>query len=366
MAAVAVAAQLSVADVLGIVRWDGSAPDGVATWTPLLTWVAFIYAVGVVVGAMFGRRALRGPNRPAGIAARIAATLFSGVGAAAAVPLAWLPSRGARPPAHVDPMLVVSITCSAGIVVGLIVSMIALSARPVSAGVRVWIAWLWLIAIGSATVGVVRHLPYPPPRLGVIDAPSLIPVAWWNGPKVMIAVAAVVGLAVAGVARGGGAGRFGTAISGLGGPAIVAVAYLVAGPGGASERPSQFDPYVASLLATAAGLVASVLVAMLGRRVKAPARVPVRQERLVGEVVDADQSAYPAAPAYPEPAYASSPSWNHPTPAPAAGGTVYGAPQPTAPQAIAPKPTMGQPPIDPYESWVRELGPTGRHAQDER
>ena len=71
------------------------------------------------------------------------------------------------------------------------------------------------------------------------------------------------------MARAYGAGRFGVALSGLGGPAVVAGAYLVAGPDGGA---AQYEPYLASLIATGAGLIASVLVAMPGRRGSKPER----------------------------------------------------------------------------------------------
>ena len=47
----------------------------------------------------------------------------------------------------------------------------------------------------------------------------------------MIALAALVGVGVAAVARWGGAGRVGAGVSGFAGPAVVAAAYVIAWPG---------------------------------------------------------------------------------------------------------------------------------------
>ena len=92
----------------------------------------------------------------------------------------------------------------------------------------------------------------------------------------MVGAAAVVGLVVAGVARWRRSGRFGVALAGFGGPAVVAAAYLVAGPGASADRTAQADPYLAALIAVGAGLIASVLIAMPGRRV--PVHAPAGPE----------------------------------------------------------------------------------------
>jgi hypothetical protein len=145
-----------------------------------------------------------------------------------------------------------------------------------------------LVAIACALAGLATHQPFPSPRLGVVDAPSLIPDSVWTGPRVMIGVAAILGLVVAGIARWGGSGRFGMSMAGFAGPALVAAAYLIAGPGTSTDRTAQAEPYVAALIAVAAGLIASVLIAMPGRRVS----VSLRPERnfddlrpLTGDVV---------------------------------------------------------------------------------
>jgi hypothetical protein len=96
----------------------------------------------------------------------------------------------------------------------------------------------------------------------------------------MIVAAAIFGVAVAGVARGRGSRRLPTAVSGFGGPALVAAAYLLAGPSAGDSR-GPADPYYAALLATAAGLVASAVVALPGRYRAAPDRARARRTRRV-------------------------------------------------------------------------------------
>jgi hypothetical protein len=263
-AAIAAAAQLAIAQALGIIRWDASFPvDDPSGWNALLTWIAFIFAVAVLGGAAVGRRALRRPTKPDAMPARIAAALSAGLGAGIAVALAWLPAKAARPPVSVHPELLVAMTAATAIVAGIAIAVLALSVPPVAVGVRAAVAWIWLVGIGSAIAGYLTHRPYAAPRLAVLDAPSLISVAWWSGPYLMIALAALLGIGVAAVARWAEAGRFGIAISGFAGPAVVAAAYLMTSPG---EGSRQVDPYRAALFAVGAGLVASVIVALPGSR----------------------------------------------------------------------------------------------------
>jgi hypothetical protein len=259
-AAIAAAAQLAIAQALGIIRWDASFPaDDPSGWSALLTWIAFIFAVAVLGGAAIGRRALRRPTKPDTMPARIAAALSAGLGAGIAIALAWLPAKAARPPVSVHPELLVAMTAGTAIVAGIVIAVIALSVPPVAVGIRAAVAWIWLVGIGSAIAGYLTHRPYAAPRLAVVDAPSLIPVAWWSGPYLMIALAALLGIGVAAVGRWAEAGRFGIAISGFAGPAVVAAAYLIATPDVGTR---QLDPYRAALIAVGVGLVASVIVAI--------------------------------------------------------------------------------------------------------
>jgi hypothetical protein len=306
VAAVAVAAQLGAGGVLGILRWEGAHDAG--SWSTLLAWIAFSYAVAVLAGAMVGRLAVRRRQGRDGFASRVTASLVAAGGAAATIGLAWLPAHGLVPPTNDNPGLVVSLTAGAGVVVGLILSLLALSARPVAVGLQVTAAAVWLVGIASAAIGLSTDRPYPAPRLGLFDAPSLVTVSGWAGPRAMIVGAVLTGVLVSGVARWRGASRLGSALAGLGGPALVAAAYLIAGPGDTTGGPLE-RPYLAAIYATAAGLVASVLVAMPGRRAPRPAvpaptddTVPIEGDVL--EVVRGTASATPSAPGPARPSWA--------------------------------------------------------------
>ncbi len=168
------------------------------------------------------------------------------------------------------------ITASAGILVGAMVALAALSVAPLAGGVSVTVVWVWLVAIASALADISARTQRPAPRLAVVDTPTLVPAdQWWTGPGLMIGMAVVGGALVALVARWGGGGRPWIAMSGLAGPLVVAAAYLLAGPGTAD--PGQRDAYYASLIAVAAGLGASALIA--APRPRTPARTPKTARR---------------------------------------------------------------------------------------
>jgi hypothetical protein len=439
MAAVAAAAQLGVADALGITRWETTG-DSVRDWTALLTWIAFCYGVAVPIGALAGRQAFVRRDRRDGAGARLVASLCAAVGAGAVVGLAWLQASGTQPPTQVNPGLVVSLTAGAGVLAGFLLALLALSARPVAAALFASLTWLWLVGIGSAVAGFVTHEPYPAPRLGVLDAPQFAGSAWTN-PRLMFVMAVLVGIVVAGIPRWRRAGRLGVALAGFPGPAMVAAAYLIAGPGTGADRSAQSDPYFAALIAVGAGLVASVLIAMPGGReaarrpdlnlddlrplsgdvVARPGRAtsqpqygdgssresPFGEDRFdeqptyAGAVAgtraaETYGSAFPpserrgdppgASPASSRPAWAGD-TWpgGRSGAAPSGGrhadprepqpvthndggstyrGGTYATSGPDGAGAAA-SPLMGQPP-DPHESWLRDLGPSGRHSLDDR
>ena len=260
VAVVAAAAQLGVAEALDILRWrDHYAPSGGDSWSALLTWVAFIYALSVLGGAVAGRRATHRRGRTDSVFARIAAGLAAAVGATAAIPLAMLHARTAVPAVNVHPELQVLVIAGAGVLAGLVLAVFALFVPPVAGGVRAMVAYVWLAAIGSAVAGVVSNRPYAAPSLAIIDTPALSNLGWWPGAYTMVIAAGLLGLGVALVARWGGVHRVGVAFSGLAGPALVAAAYAIAGPDFTDQT------FLASLYAVGAGLLAAALVALPSR-----------------------------------------------------------------------------------------------------
>jgi len=291
-AALISAGQLGFGYGLGILRWDADfsgAAGANATpgaWTALLTWVAFIAIVSVLGGARIGRRAIRRPGRRDTLGQRAVAALGAAIGAGLTVPLVWVPARAAQPPFPVDPDLVAIIASVAGILVGLVAAVFALSAPPIAGSMLISAAWVWLFVLGWAVFAAIDPAARVAagrgePRLGVLGPPLVPADTWWFGPNLMILLAFVIGVGVAGMARFGGQHKIVVALSGFAGPAVIAAAYLIAGPGSGAGRAAQFEPYRAALIAAGAGLVASVVVAFIQRPgTKEPAAAEEEAEAL--------------------------------------------------------------------------------------
>ena len=300
-AALVGAAQLGVAQALALLVWSTvPTPD---VWRRHLTWMVFIFAAAVLGGVAGGRRSVREIRRAiansradaaaarhaglvahrsglraarrravaaarsktvdtargvAAMATRVSATVFAALGAAASFALVWLPARNAFAPAD---MRVLAISAGVGIVVGAVLALLCLAAAPIAANVGVSLAGLWLFGLASVGIAIATDQPTITPRLGVLDAPPMIgPDEWWLGPHLVVVMAAVFGVAVAGTARWLSAHRLAIALSGLAGPSVVAAAYLVVGPAG-----DLMSSYVAALLAATVGLLTSAATAATHR-----------------------------------------------------------------------------------------------------
>jgi hypothetical protein len=306
MAVVAVAAQLGVAQTVGIVRWTDVSSE---SWSTLLTWLAFIAVVSVMAGAAVGRRAVRqaSPDPDPGdrVGATLVAALAAALGAAAGSSLAWLAAQSAIAPVAAYPELVVATTAGAGIVVGTVLAILAGFVPAIGRNVRLTVIWIWAVGILGAVAGYVTHKPFRAPRLAVVDAPSIVPETWWSAPSLMIAIAVVAGAIIAAAARWRGAGRFGTIFSGFAGPAAVATAYLIVRPALAGAPTNLLDPFHASLIAVAAGLVGSAAVGLLPGPAKqgAPPKVKAVRRREVAAAAVAPRSPERPIPAPSRPSY---------------------------------------------------------------
>ena len=299
--ALAGASQLGVAYGLGIIRltrvFDVTTRD---QWTTQLAWVAWIAMTSVVIGGLVATAA-RGdaPSRrtappprtgPAptsssvaiaragaladrtwrndgprlGVGAAIPLALASGLGALIVVPLTMQPARTAQI-AGVHPALVVGLTAGLGALVGVFAAIAAMM-QPVARWSLTTVGLImWAVAIISVAPTLGPSDPLPEIRLGVFDAGFLShPVGQRIALLTMPLVAVLVGLMLGAVARRQERATLTIALAGLPGPALLTVAYLIAGPGTGSER-YQVVPYWAAMTATGAGVLGSVLAVILRR-----------------------------------------------------------------------------------------------------
>ncbi len=267
------AAQLGLGYGLGIISWI--APTGTAeavangAWSASLAWATWVGATSVVVGAVVGDRAANQvqSGRIVRISWRVMMVLAATLGALVMVPLVAVPARGAEIVDNFAPHLLAGIYATAGVVLGLILALFALTSRAVAANIFASAAWLWILAIVAVVDGVAagRGLGYA--QLGVwkfTDGGPMWHSFYIPGALLMLGAALLVGGLAAFPAAGRGDGRVGIAISGAAGPLLVAVAYVLASPRAGEAPVEQMSAYHTSPYMVLAGLAGSLLVAVVG------------------------------------------------------------------------------------------------------
>ncbi|AGZ39234.1 hypothetical protein [Actinoplanes friuliensis] len=266
--ALAGASQLGLAYGLGIVRLtrvlDVTTRD---QWTAQLAWVTWYPMVAAVVGALVGNVLLQrwapGAPRP-GVGTELALSFSAAIGAGVVVPLTMQPARTAQV-AGVNEVVVIAICAGLGALVGVFAAWAALAQTVarwslVTVGITVWV-----IALVSVAPSLAPSDPLPAVRLGVFDAGFLSPaVTQRTALATMPALALLIGAALGWLARRREMPTLTIALAGLPGPALLTIAYLVAGPGAGDDR-YQVVPYWAAMTATGAGVLGSVLAAVLRR-----------------------------------------------------------------------------------------------------
>jgi hypothetical protein len=262
------ASQLGLAYGLGVLRLtrvvDVTARD---QWMAQLAWVAWIAMTSAVIGAMAGRRAL---PRHAGAFTRLIASVSSALGAAVVVPLTMEPARTAQI-AGVRPVFIIGVCATLGTAVGVVAAYAAISRAVARWNLTAMGAGVWAIAIVSVAPSLAPSKPLPAIRLGVVDASFLSDsVTQRTALFTMPVLALICGIAVGVSARRRAMSTLTVALSGLAGPALLTLAYLVAGPG-SGDGHYQVVPYWAAMTAAGAGVLGSVLVAVLSRGPAVPA-----------------------------------------------------------------------------------------------
>jgi hypothetical protein len=276
VAAGAAAALLGIGYGLGIIAWQPVAGGATTTWVNSLAWVTWIAATSTVFGALFADRLStldmthaddESPGAQlVGIAWRVVMALAAAVGALLTVPLVALPARTPRADNAV-PYFAAGGYAVAGVIVGLVIAIGALTARAFAANVIASTAWIGTLAVvavadtvhrggdlaGSAQLATWQFTDATWVR-GMVNLP---------GALLMLAVALVIGGLAAWPAGRRGDNRVGVAISGAAGPLLVAAAYFLAAPG-LGQHDQHLSSFVMAPYAVLAGLGGSVLVAAIG------------------------------------------------------------------------------------------------------
>jgi hypothetical protein len=308
-AAVVGAGQLGIAYGLGIVRLDRTL-DVTARdqWTAQLAWVAWITMSAAAIGAIVATGLLpRWRSRPLGTGGALAIGLAGGLGSLAVLPLTMQPARDAQV-AGVQPVLVIGIAAGLGAAAGIFAGWAAAAKPAARWNLATLSVLMWIVALVSVGPSLRPGRPPAEISLGVLSG-SMIPSALTAHTTLltMPALALLAGLTVGFVARGRRLSMLAAGLAGLAGPALLTAAYLVAGPElGAAGFPD--DPYWSAMTACGAGVLGSVLAAIVRG---APSAAPSPSAPAA-----ASSAAATTSPAAASSAAATSPAATEPGPAP--------------------------------------------------
>jgi hypothetical protein len=199
-----------------------------------------------------------------GAVTRILTAVAAGLGGAVTVPLTMQPARTAQVEG-VHPVFVIGVCAGLGATAGVFAAYAALNRGAARWSLTTVGVAVWVIAIASVAPSLSPDDPLPAVRLGVFDARFLSdPVTRRTALLTMPILALICGAAVGWAARRRAMSTVSIALSGLPGPALLTMAYLIAGPG-AGKGQYEMVPYWAAMTASGAGVLGSVLVAVLRR-----------------------------------------------------------------------------------------------------
>ncbi len=317
VAAGTAAAQLGLAYGSGVIAWPTQTDNrGEAAWLASLAWIGWIAATCTVLGAVLADRLSAGdvgaapPRRalvdgvsrrlvPGSVttgAWRLAVALAAAVGGLLTVPLVAIPARMARRADNYAPQLIAGGYAIVGVVIGLLLAIIALTARAIAANLLATAAWIWALALTAGISGAAANssetstAPLAIWRFG--EAHFVRSTFSWPGAALMMGAAFVLGALAAWPAQRRGDNKVGVAVSGAFGPLVVAAAYFLATPKlVGAQADEQLSAFLVAPYAVIAGLAGSVMLAAVGAQKEqraalkaattAPAAAPVEPDPLV-------------------------------------------------------------------------------------
>jgi hypothetical protein len=273
------AAQLGLAYGLDAIEFDRSFSGAENDWNIQLTWIVWFAMCAVVGGTAFAMSHGRLLARRVGIASRhtdgvgITLRAFAAAGAGigalvAMLPLTVYPAAATAKIPPLDAGITMALNVNIALIVATLLAAVTAANRPLSTSMMVFTIAAWVLAVLSAlnTLPLMGSLYLDPVRLGVLDIGRLQPGprAWFTMPVLAFVFGAIIAL----ISRARHNSRVLTAFSGATGPLLIALAYLMGGPGLSRELTNQAEAYLGAMLAVVVGLVPSVLVAMLPPRKK--------------------------------------------------------------------------------------------------
>lgn len=277
-AAAAGAAQLGLGYGMDIISWPVASDLSAEAWIASLTWAAWIAASSTIIGAVVAARlqpAPAGMERANRVLWRVVLAAAAAVGAGATAVLVAVPARVAEVAGTSSPQAEAGSYALLGVVIGLVVAAVALTARAVAANLLATATWLWLLAAIAVVEGVLAGRDWARVPLGFFEFDVAGP--WFRSvflPDAGVAVGAalLIGALAALPAVRRGDPPIGVVLSGATGPLVLAAAYLVTHPELTGAAAIDLSRQLVVPHLVIAGLLGSLLVTAVPPR--QPAEAP--------------------------------------------------------------------------------------------
>ena len=201
---------------------------------------------------------------------RVAIAVAAAIGGLLTVPLVAIPARMARRDDTYAPQLVAGGYAIVGVIIGLLLAIVALTARAVAANLLATAAWVWALAltagISGAAASAGKDASTAPLAIWRFGGQHFVRSTFsWPGTALMLSAAFALGLLAAWPAQRRGENRVGVAVSGAFGPLMIAGAYFLATPKLVGvQADEQLSAFLVAPYAVIAGLAGSVLLAAIG------------------------------------------------------------------------------------------------------
>ncbi|MFS8499018.1 MAG: hypothetical protein FWJ70_12415 [Micromonosporaceae bacterium] len=290
VAAAAGAAQVGLAYGIGVIAWP-PLPEATAdeAWSASLAWACWVAATSTVAGAVLTDR-LRA--RPAGDAApvddarlarllwRLTLAVAGAVGALVTVILVAVPARESVVAGVSAPQAEAAGYALLGVLGGAVIAVAVLAARAAATNLIVTAAWLWLLAAASVTDHLVRGRDWDRVPLGFwdldLDQPMFRSIQLVDA-AICLGSALLVGVLAALPAARRHDHPAGVVVSGVTGPLVLSLAYLLAQPDLTTATATDLSRNVLVPYAVVTGLAGSLLASTFGTwRDRVPAGTPAQ------------------------------------------------------------------------------------------
>lgn len=285
VSAAAGAAQVGLAYGIGVIAWP-PLPEATAdeAWSASLAWACWVAATSTVAGAVLADR-LR--SRRAGDAApvddprlarllwRITLAIAGAIGALVTVILVAVPARESVAAGFSAPQAEAAGYALLGVLGGAVIAVAVLAARAAATNLIATAAWLWLLAAASVTEHLLNGRDWDRVPLGFwdldLDQPAFRSIQLIDA-AICLGAALLVGVIAALPAARRHDHPAGVVVSGVTGPLVLSLAYLLAQPDLTTATATDLSRNVLVPYAVVTGLAGSLLASTFGAwRDRAPA-----------------------------------------------------------------------------------------------